>query len=345
MIDYSSIDFLDLLQRLGLNNVSMTAGGIEVSYSCHRGEHSHGDESPSAYINSTNGLFMCHGCRFHGEIAALVADVQQVSRATAERFLRDTYGLQFDEPVDGSFLAEIEARLRPLTPPIPRTPPPESWLSSVRLDWYTDPLEPFQQYMIDRGLSRDTLTEFNIGYDFFSDRITIPIRSLDGSLFGVKGRDWTGKHGAKYLGCGDRPGSERLHYGFNTYEITEVVFGLHRERDVRSVVLLEGELDCLALWQMGIRRPIATGRAGISSRQVRLIADEAELVYLYYDAGNAGQDASQEAVSLLEPYVRVKVVEPLDVDPCDALRDGREDEILRAINEAQSSVARRTAFV
>lgn len=344
-MDFSSIDFVDLLGRLGLNNVSMTAGGVEVSYSCHRGEHSHGDESPSAYINSTNGLFMCHGCRFHGEIAALVADVQQVSRATAERFLRDTYGLEFDEPTEGSFLAEIEARLRPPAPPIPRTPPPESWLSSVYLDWSVDSLEPFQQYMIDRGLSRETLTQFDIGYDFLSDRITIPVRSLDGSLFGVKGRDWTGQHGAKYLGCGDRPGSERLRYGFNTYEITEVVFGLHRARDVRSVVLLEGEFDALALWQMGVSRPIATGTARMSVRQRNLIVDEAELVYVYYDAGSAGQEGAREAVSLLEPYVRVKVVEPLDVDPCDALRDGREEEILRAIDQAKSSVAHYNTFV
>lgn len=344
-MDFSSIDFVDVLKRLGLDNVHMTAGGIEINYSCHRGEHSQGDENPSAYLNSEKGLFFCWGCKFHGNIAVLVADVQQVSRATAERFLRDTYGLQFDEPVEGSFLAEIEARLRPPTPPMPRTPPPESWLSSVRLDWSVDPLEPFQQYMIDRGLSCDTLTQFDIGYDFLSDRITIPVRSLDGSLFGVKGRDWMGQHGAKYLGCGDRPGSERLRYGFNTYEITEVVFGLHRARDIRSVVLLEGELDALALWQMGISRPIATGTARMSSRQARLIVDEAELVYVYYDAGRAGQEGAQEAVSLLEPYVRVKVVEPLDVDPCDALRDGREDEILRAIDQAKSSVAHYNTFV
>jgi DNA primase len=342
IMDFSSIDFVDLLSRIGLSNAHITAGGVEINYSCHRGEHSHGDESPSAYLNSTSALFMCHGCGFHGSVAVLVADVQQVSRATAERFLRDTYGLEFDEPIDGSFLAEIEARLRPVAPPSPVARPPESWLSSVRLDWYTDNLEPYQQYMLNRGLSRETLTEWEIGYDYLSNRITIPVRALDGSLFGIKGRDWENSHPAKYLILGDRPGSDRLRYGFGTYEITEVVFGLHRARDVRWIVLHEGELNVKALWQMGIPRPTALGTSRMSERQRRLIVDEAELVLVFLDAG--AEDHAREIAWQLEPYVRVKIVEPLDVDPCDALRFGRQDEVLRAIDGARSSIALANTF-
>lgn len=339
MMDFSSIDFVDLLERIGLSNARVTAGGVEVNFSCHRADHSNNDDNPSAYINSDNGMFFCWGCKFHGNVATLVADVQQVSRATAERFLRDTYGLQFDEPVDGSFLAEIEARLRPPAPSEPVARPPKSWLSSVRLDWYACDLEPYQQYMLDRGLSHEILTEWEIGYDYLSDRLTIPIRDLSGELFGIKGRDWCGSHPAKYMTIGDRQGSQRLRYGFGTYERNEVVPGLHRNQDVRWVVCNEGELDMIALSQMGIPRPIATGGAIMSSRQARLIIDEAELVLMMYDVGTAGEDGTHQAVSLLEPFVRVKLVEPLPFDPCDALRDGREDEVLRAIDEARSSFA------
>jgi hypothetical protein len=82
----------------------------------------------------------------------------------------------------------------------------------------------------------------------------------------------------------------------------------------------------------------------MSSRQARLIADEAELVYVYYDADSAGEGGTRQVVEMLEPYVRVKVVEPLDVDPCDALRLGRQDEVLRAIDGARSSIALANTF-
>lgn len=251
--------------------------------------------------------------------------------------MRDTYGIEFSAPIGGSMVAEIEARLRPPVPSVVRAPPPESWLSSVCLNWHIDPLEPFQQYMLDRGLSRETLAEFDCGYDFLSNRVTIPIRALDGSLFGVKGRDWEGTHPAKYLPCGERPGAQRLRYGFSTYEITEVVFGLHRARDVRWTVLHEGEINAMATWQLGVPRPTALGTSGMSERQRRLIVDEVEEVYVSLDVG--AEDHAREIAERLEPYVRVKVVQPLDVDPCDALRDGRGDEVLRAIDEAKSSVA------
>jgi DNA primase len=341
MIDYSSVDFVDLLEnRLGLRNVAMTAGGVEVKYSCHRGEHAQGDSTPSARINSEKGVFICHGCQMKGSAPDLVADVQQISRQSAERFLREIYGVSFNEPVGGSMVGETEARFNEPMPEPERIPPPESWLASVRLDWYADPLEPFQQYMLDRGLSRETLTAEDCGYDFLSDRITIPIRDLDGSLVGIKGRDWSGRHPARYMALGNVPG-RRLSYGFDTYEKTRHVVGLNHNRQHRSAVLLEGEVDRWALLQLGVPRPVASGSVDLSPYQVKLLVAECDEVIVYRDRGSAGDRSVDQAVALLEPYQRVRVVEPLDVDPCDALKLGRGDEVLQAIAGARSSLLAR----
>lgn len=341
MIDYSSVDFIDLLgHRLGLRNVRMTAGGVEVNYSCHRAEHATGDSTPSAYINYNTSAFMCQGCLFKGSAPDLVADVQQISRQSAERFLREIYGVTFNEPIGGSMVGETDLRFADRQSDPPRIPPPESWLLSVRLDWRAEPLEQFQQYMLDRGLSVETLEREDCGYCYLSDRLTIPVRDLEGNLVGVKGRDWSGGHPAKYMILGNRLNG-KLNYGFDTYEITNVVVGLHHNRDHRVGVVVEGELDRWALLQMGVPRPLASGRAGLSPRQVELLVDEAEEVVVYYDQGPAGEKATAQAVELLEPLVRVRVVEPLDVDPCDALRYGREDEVLDAIAGARSSLFAR----
>ncbi len=653
MIDYSSVDFIDLLEnRLGLRNVRMTAGGVEIVFSCPRPEHAHGDESPSAYLNSDTGAMFCHACKLSGAAPDLVAEVQQTSRQSAERFLREIYGVTFNEPIGGSMAVETDLRFREALPEPPRIAPPESWLASVRVDWdaaYASP-QSYEAYMLDRGLMPSTLVEWSVGYDFLSDRLTIPVRDLDGVFFGVKGRDWTGRSFAKYMNLGNVEG-RRLNYGFDTYEVTAVVFGLHRAREHRVAVLCyspdtevltrhgwvafpnlsefdeilqvyedmsgdfvcpllrqkfrysgdlinvvsdwcdllvtpdhrmlgrapkcllgerraddlpanflmrpscnsthgsvgpssdeakllvawaadgcrvarapnrrcwnlkkerkknrlrsllsavgarykehdsvgmnqgwtmfwveassvpfldvwmpdkkwhmgildwpldtrkisvlelafwdgdqnsrsirfftaeqdqseavcavasssgwgctmrvdrrenrpeqqdqyilnlsprlerkvsrrrqttisfdgyvfcctvpsgwiltrrngktvvsgncEGELDAMALSQMGVPRPVASGRAGLSPRQVELLVDECDEVVVYYDRGPAGEQATDQAVELLEPRLRVRVVEPLDVDPCDALRIGREREVLRAVAKARSSLTSR----
>ncbi len=341
MIDYSSVDFIDLLEnRLGLRNVAMTAGGVEVKFSCHRGEHAQGDSTPSARMNSEKGVFICHGCQFKGSAPDLVADVQQISRQSAERFLREIYGVSFNEPVGGSMVGETEARFNEPMPEPERIPPPESWLASVRLDWHADPLEPFQAYMLDRGLSAETLEREQCGYDFLSDRITIPIRDVEGRLVGIKGRDWAGRHPARYMALGNVPGRQ-FNYGFDTYEKTRHVVGLDRAREHRSAVLVEGELDAWALRQMGVERPVASGSVDLSPHQVKLLVDECEEVLVYRDRGSAGDRSVDQAIGLLEPHLRVKIVEPLDVDPCDALKYGREDEVLQAIADARSSLLAR----
>jgi DNA primase len=345
MIDVSSIDFIDLLEDLGLRNVHITSGGIEVNFSCHDSSHAHNDENASAYINSETGLFFCHACHLKGNVVDLVMSVQQVSRAAAECYLREKYGIEFDEPIGGSMIAETASRFSSKEVILEHVRPVESWLSAVRIDWidhFNENREDYQEYILDRGLREHTLSEWDIGYDYFSDRLTIPVRDLDSNLFGIKGRDWSGKHPAKYLVLGDSPTQSargNLQYGFQTYPITNVVFGLNRRRDYKQCVLVEGELDCIALWQMGIDRSIATGIARMSVQQAKLIIDECDEIIVFYDAGEAGALGTQQVVNLLEPYIRVRVATPLDVDPMDACRDGREAEIIAALAQAKSSIS------
>lgn len=353
-MDLSSVDVEDLIERLGLRGASLASGGREVKFRCFGAEHSHGDERPSAYINVETTAWMCHGCHLKGSAVHLVMGVQQVSQATAERFLRDTYGIEFDQPLHGSMVAETEARFREIEASPPLTPAPESWLNGARLDWHRGPYEPFQEYILQRGFSAETLDEYDIGYDYFSDRVTIPVRDVEGNLVGIKARDWTGERQPKYMILGDS--ANRTTYGFQPYESSEHLFGLHRRRDHRVAVLLEGELNAIALTQMGVERPIATGMSYFSERHAQLLVREVDEVIAFYDHGPAGHNGVWGQVSAsgnfqpgvvqaLEPYLRVRVVEPLPEDPAELLVQGRQQECLQLIEQAQSTVAIMTTFV
>lgn len=357
MIDLSHVDVEDLLQRLDVSNARLTSSGTEVNFSCFGPEHSHGDESPSAYINVETTAWFCHGCKRRGNALNLIIEIHNVTRPTAERSLRDWYGIEFNEPVGGSMMAETEARFRPVEPPPELIKPPASWLLGARIDWYSaydhDDPEGYEGYMINRGFRPEALEDWDIGYDYASDRISIPVFDVDGTLVGIKGRDWTGERQPKYLILGDRPG--RVSYGFSPYEASQVLFGLHRNRDCKSVVLCEGELNAIALAQLGIPRPIATGMSYFGDRHAQLLCREAEELVVFYDYGEAGRqgvwgrwDAAGKfrpgIVQVAQQHMPVRVVQALQDDPADLLEQGRGDVALELVEHAPSALALSSVF-
>lgn len=349
-MDLSAVDVLDLVEKLDLSNARLTAGGVEVNFDCFGAEHNDGG---SAYINVETTAWFCHGCKRRGNALGLVQEVLQVDRAQAERFLREHYGIDFVEPVGGSMVSETENRFRPAAEAPQPVRPPRSWLISSRVDWVVGSDEPFRQYMFGRGFSPAVLADWDIGYDYTSDRVTIPIFDIDESLFGIKGRAWDPSVEPKYRVLGDVPGMTM--FGFTPYQPEDVVFGLHRARGYKTAVLCEGELNAVALSQLGVVRPVATGMSYFTPRHAQLLAREVDEVILYYDYGPAGRDGAwgrvgadgkfyPGAVQLLEPYVQVRVAQATPEDPAKLLQTGRGDEALEIIERAQSPLALATSF-
>jgi len=143
--------------------------------------------------------------------------------------------------------------------------------------------------------------------------------------------------------------------GFDPYDGTEVVYGLHRNPEWPVVVLGEGELNAWALSQVGVVRPAALGMSYMSSRAAQLLARASNEVVLFMDPDDAGREcvwghkASDGtwlpgAVAQLEDHVRVRVVQGHDADPAELLRQGRGSEIVELIESARSSLVIQTSL-
>jgi DNA primase len=356
MIDLSSVDVVDMLERLELRNVRLTSGGREANFSCFKPDHAHADERPSAYMNVETTAWWCFGCKSRGNAIGFVAEVQQVSRVDAQRWLRDTYGIEFQEPQGGSMVGEIEARLAPPVAPPRSTRPTSGHVAMLSTDWRdAGRYEHQHHYLLDRGFIPDTLEEFEVGYDYFAERLTFPVYDLDGTLVGIKGRVWRDGHEPKYLVMGDRGDGTR--YGYSPYEATEVVYGLNRRRDLDVVVLCEGELNAWACYQAGVEsvaRPCALGMSYLSERHAQLLAREASDVFLLFDPDDAGREGVwgrrsadgrwlPGAAELLERYLTVWVVEGHDADPAELVKQGRGEEVIGLLERAQTSTSIRVA--
>jgi len=343
-------DFLDSMQISKWRR----ATADEILYSCPYPGHSHGDETPSAYMNTgakdraktTN--WKCHGCGRQGTAVAFYAHVENVSKQEARRVLKAQYAPNFRAPKGGSILAELEQRFAEPTRLRKRAEnnPVIAFAEYERrfaVDWFESEQSdaPECRYLFERGFTADTLTAWDIGYDDSSRRLTIPIYDRLSRMVGIKGRAWEEDVKPKYKILGDK--GRRKSYGWPVYEKTRVVFGLHHCYRNEPLVLVEGELDVIALWQHGITA-VATGSAHLSLIQQRLIRDHADEVVVWFDEGTAGEQATwgwhdkdgdfhSGIVQQLEPHMLVRVV--VDAHPDDParlleLRRGEEIDTLIA---------------
>lgn len=145
---------------------------------------------------------------------------------------------------------------------------PESWLS--RYD--AGPVHPYWVERVGEAAARS----FRLGSDPEADACTYPLRSPAGEVLGVVRRSLGGV-GPKY----------KYPHGVDVGRLLFHYTPEHRE----TVVLVEGALDAIALWNVGVDAFAIYG-SRLSVEQVRLIDRiDPERIYTCYDADDAGWEA------------------------------------------------------
>lgn len=115
------------------------------------------------------------------------------------------------------------------------------------------------------GISYTTQKEFNIGYDEFTNRITIPIFSETGDLIGVKGRlfkEQLDDNDVKYLYLEPVP-KGRVLYGLN-----KTLPYISRDN---TVYVFESEKGVMQAFSYGNCNSVATGGKTVSAVQIDML--------------------------------------------------------------------------
>lgn len=355
--DLSVVDVEEFLTAMRIRNL-YRASWEYWRFSCPFPGHAHGDEDPSAQMRDDDTRWTCHACKRGGNAITFLAEYEGVSTLEARRWLREAFGDGFREP-EGGAAAEWDAHFAGPSSGAADCHPqqvylPEDMLDRYRMDWidaFCEWSETKDQlalgYMFNRGFEPETLIEWEIGYDERGGRFTIPIRDEEGKLVGFKGRAWDPQRKPKYLVLGDAPGRP-VRFGFPTYEKSMIVFGLNRAKHDGTLILVEGELNVIAMHQKGWPECVAIAGSSLSDHQARLIRGAAERVVLLFDSDPAGDVATwgrddgpihhPGAVDMLEPFMNVWVCPEHEGDP--ASMDPTEIEDCLA--SAGSSLMMRT---
>lgn len=189
-----------------------------------------------------------------------------------------------------------------------------------------------EQDLVELGLI--TIKDENKVFDFFRNRIIIPIYNKYGNIIAFGGRDITSsKNTAKYLNTKE---SKIFSKGKELYGIFDCGSSLKKDD---YCILVEGYFDVLAIQKNGFKTAVASLGTALSDEQVKYILSYTKNIILSYDNDEAGKKACINAINLFNKYeVNIKVLNIFDSkDPDEYLKEYGREKFIELIKQSQDS--------
>ncbi len=301
----AAVTMLHVLERYGFAE-SFKRTGNSLSGPCplHNGQN-----RTQFRVSLEKNCWNCFGtCNGGGNVLDFVARKEGCSLREAALKLSDWFQLPTQEKSQrpekdaaGSPKTDAPPKAeRPTKAAKPKRPDAEEDGPNKPLGFELQHLDAEHPYLLERGLSAETIREFSIGHcskGSMTGRIVVPIHNAEGQLVAYAGR-WPSKPPDE-----DTP-KYKLPPGFRK---AQEVFNLHRamcEPHDTPLYVVEGFFDAIWLWQNGIRRVVALMGSALSPVQAALIQrivtpDDRIVVMLDEDdAGRAGREKAVARLSL-----------------------------------------------
>src|SRR5882672_1135379 len=321
----------------------------------------HAEKTPSFNVHPTKQIYHCFGCGVGGDVFKFVMEMEKCAFPEAIRIVAEKCGISIPRPKERSPEERKENQQRTVLVEMHR----EAQTFFVRQLEGTLEGKAARAYLEDRGLDRDTIARFGIGYAPSGGDLLL--RHLRGKYpektmveSGLVSRDQSGRHfdrfrrritfpianeSAKIVAFGARAlGDEQPKYlnspETSIYSKSNVLYHLDRAKDAlrRSdfAVLVEGYMDAIAVARAGISNVVASCGTSLAEPQIKLHGRFTKRVIVNYDPDTAGQAATERSIAiLLEQDFEVRVLAlPGKADPDKFIREQGADAYIKLIKES-----------
>ncbi len=285
----------------------------------------HSEKTPSFVVSEQKQIFNCFGCHVGGDVFKFVKEYKSISFIEAIQEVAELVGITIEETSQNE-PNQQEKEIEELY---------EINVSAAR--YFSNTLlnesegEIGRKYFKDRNIQLTMQKAFGLGfapqkrdelykylvsqniniekakflglidvgengsyYDKLRGRVIYPIFSPNGRVIAFAGRVLGKVEGvAKYLNSPESP----------IYYKRRVLYGLsHSKDDIRkldSVILVEGYMDLISLFQKGIKNVVASSGTALTEEQVTLLSRYTKNIYVVYDSDPAGEKAALRSIELL----------------------------------------------
>ena len=341
------------------NNIIEIIGGY-VSLDRKGGNHwaccpFHHERTPSFAVNESEQFYHCFGCGESGDVVKFVQHIESTDFMGAIRFLAARAKMEVPEnDLDSEQAVRMKKKRDTLA---------SIMLDSAK--FYLGNLysgdsraEAHLQYIARRKMTPTTVKKFGIGasLDFFelpdylagkgytredlldsgvlteskngrlvdsqAGRLIFPIINAMDEVVGFGGRLLEKTDFAKYKNTKETI----LFNKRNTLYNINLLKKLKREQPIKDVIIVEGYMDTISLYQAGFKNVVASMGTSLTKEQARLIKRYTENVFISYDGDFAGQKADLRGLEILDgEHLNVRVVPlPEGMDPDDVVKQGVE---------------------
>jgi len=322
----------------------------------------HNEKTPSFHVDPEKQLFYCFGCGVGGNVINYVMKIEKLEFIEAVKWLAERKGIALPDSVNSEKekqkkeyrenlygLQQCAAKFfyKQLLSDSGKNA--LGYLFSRGLDlkiiktfglgYALDSWNATTDFLIEQGYQRDLIIQSGLAidnkgrvYDRFRNRIIFPIIDYRDRVIGFGGRV-LGDGLPKYLNSPESP----------VFDKSNTLFGINlikRLRPLDSIIVVEGYMDVITLYQYGIKNVVASLGTSLTEGQAKLLRRFSKDIYIAYDGDSAGQQATLRGLDILKNAgcnVRV-ICFPQGMDPDELLRTKGREYFLKLMDNSLSLV-------
>ncbi|SVB09053.1 uncharacterized protein METZ01_LOCUS161907, partial [marine metagenome] len=318
----------------------------------------HDEKTPSFSINQQRQIYKCFGCDAGGGTINFIMEIEHLEFIEAIQHLADRYKIELNIENMGGQSRDVRTQLIDL----------HAKTSQIyQKNLTTKEGKNIQAHLEKRGITSTTIEKFRLGYslkqsdsllkqiramgekaeamrqsglfidtkqgyiDRFRGRIMFSIADASGKIIAFAGRVFESDDPAKYINSPETP----------IYNKSRILYGLHESkqaiRQKESVIVVEGYLDFLQLFQSGIENCVAVSGTAFTDQHALQLKRHCNTVYLAYDGDSAGKAAAIRAgYVLLRAGVSSHIINiPDGMDPDDWIKQDGNTPFLKAVEDSE----------
>ena len=322
----------------------------------------HREKTPSFMVSPDKQIWHCFGCGKGGDIFAFVMEMENVDFVEALRILAPKAGvtLRREDPKlqsQRNRILDILELSRRYYHKVLREGPSakaarqylekrgltEETIEEWQIGYSPDEWENVSKLLKQKGFSENEIflsgmsvkSEKSAGfYDRFRGRIMFPINDINGNTIAFTARTSPEKEATEKMGKYINSPQTQV------YDKSKVIFGLDKAKQAIKLsdlaIMVEGQMDVITAHQAGYRNVIAASGTALTADQIAMMKRYSPNIAMAFDMDEAGKMAADRGIrEASAAEMNIKVVKlPAGKDPDECIRADREGWE-KAIREAK----------
>lgn len=322
----------------------------------------HDDHNPSMSVSNEKQMYKCFVCGASGNVFNFVMDYEKVSYLEAVKIVANKVGIDVD--IGNNSKLEVKSPLYKIY--------------DLAVKYYQNYLNTSsgkiaKNYLDNRSITDDIIKSFQIGLspnnneltkllkskeildndiisagisirksndilDIYHNRIMFPLWDLNGNVVGFSGRVYDDSSTSKYVNTMETDIFKKGNLLYNYHNAKE------EARKEKQIIVVEGFMDVIRLYSIGIKNVVATMGTAITHNQASLISKLSYNIILMFDGDKAGEKATLSAIEELNNKdVNIKIIRlENNLDPDEYILKNGKDKMLYHLSHGISLFSYKT---